>query len=87
MSISSKVAEALVTIGVIVETSDNFSKTPTGSYTSKFSLFILGQRRVARPIICSKRIRDFTKRKNTKVVISGTSIPVVSKSTVTAILG
>ena len=45
------------------------------------------QRRVARPIICSYKILDFTARKKTKLQISGTSIPVVKRSTVTTIFG
>ena len=48
---------------------------------------ISGQRRVARPSIWSYKIRDFTRRKNTKFVMAGTSIPVVNKSTVTATFG
>ena len=42
---------------------------------------------VARPSIWSYKIRDFTRRKNTKFVMAGTSIPVVNKSTVTATFG
>src|SRR6188472_651125 len=51
------------------------------------SLPISGHWRVARPIICAYRIRLFTRRRNTRLVIDGTSMPVVSRSTVTAIFG
>ena len=43
--------------------------------------------RVARPSIWSKRMRLLTRRRNTRLQISGTSSPVVSRSTVTATLG
>src|SRR5690606_8046216 len=59
----------------------------TASYILKLSLPISSHKRVARPIICSYRILDFTARKKTRLQIAGTSIPVVNKSTVTTILG
>ena len=58
----------------------------TASKMRKRSLPISGHRRVARPSICSYKMRLYAYR-NTRLAILGTSTPVVSGSTVTAMFG
>ena len=48
---------------------------------------IVGQSRVPRPIICQNLVFDRTGLKNTRLTISGTSMPVSSMSTEIAMCG